>query len=299
MHRGDLQLAMANKCKELGVKLRLDSRSANVDFENATVELVSGEKIQGDVVLCTDGLWSKTREQFLGKPSPAVLTGDLAYRIVINAKDLTGPDAEELRKFITDSTVNFWVGPNTHVVAYTMRGGSLFNIVLLCPDDLPADVSRSSGDLEEMKALFANWDPILKKFLGQVKEVAKWKLMWLDGLPDWANASGTFLMAGDCCHPCCHISLRVQIHRLKMVLYSAPSSRTSARQTRRRNYQSSRRSIRSVGKSEERGLQGRLSSRDMTSILRMERSRLLGTSLWFRNWAKNCRASSLRDGRVR
>lgn len=194
-------MAMANKCKELGVKLRLDSRSANVDFENATVELVSGEKIQGDVVLCTDGLWSKTREQFLGKPSPAVLTGDLAYRIVINAKDLTGPDAEELRKFITDSTVNFWVGPNTHVVAYTMRGGSLFNIVLLCPDDLPADVSRSSGDLEEMKALFANWDPILKKFLGQVKEVAKWKLMWLDGLPDWANASGTFLMAGDCCHP--------------------------------------------------------------------------------------------------
>ena len=157
--------------------------------------------MKGDVVLCTDGLWSAIRSQFLGRPSPAILTGDLAYRIVINTSDLTGPDAPELRKFITDSTVNFWVGPGTHVVAYTMRAGSVYNIVLLCPDNLPENVSKADGDVEEMKALFEGWDPILRKFLNQVKQVAKWKLMWLDTLPEWANAKGTFLMAGDCCHP--------------------------------------------------------------------------------------------------
>jgi salicylate hydroxylase len=37
--------------------------------------------------------------------------------------------------------------------------------------------------------------------LGQVKSVAKWKLMWLDTLPEWANKEGTFIMMGDCCHP--------------------------------------------------------------------------------------------------
>ena len=106
-----------------------------------------------------------------------------------------------LKKFIDSETVNFWAGPLTHVVAYTMRAGSMYNIVLLCPDDLPDSVTKTAGDLEEMKRLFDGWDPILQKFLNQVKSVAKWKLMWLDTLPDWANALGTFVMAGDACHP--------------------------------------------------------------------------------------------------
>jgi len=69
--------------------------------------------------------------------------------------------------------------------------------VLLCQDDLPDIVTKTTGDLKEMKRLFDGWDPIRRKFLNQVKSVAKWKLMWLDTLPDWANALRTFVMAGD------------------------------------------------------------------------------------------------------
>jgi salicylate hydroxylase len=202
MHRVDLQRAMASRAKELGVTLRLNAKVSSIQFGSSpSITLESGEVIPGDVILCADGLWSQTRSQFLGRPSPAILTGDLAYRIVINTSDLHGPDAETLRAFIASTTVNFWVGPNTHVVAYTMRAGTVYNIVLLCPDDLPQDVTKTAGDLEEMKRLFDGWDPILRKFLDQVKEVAKWKLMWLDTLPDWANREGTFVMAGDACHP--------------------------------------------------------------------------------------------------
>lgn len=201
MHRVDLQQAMAHRCVELGVAVRLGAKVGKVDFKEAEVEIESGEKYKGDVIICTDGLWSSTRSQFLGKPSPAILTGDLAYRIVINTDDLHGPDAEELRNFVQSSTVNFWAGPNSHVVSYSLRAGKMLNIVLLCPDDLPEGVSKTEGDLEEMRALFEIWDPILKKFLAQVKSVAKWKLMWLDTLPNWTNKEGTFWMAGDCCHP--------------------------------------------------------------------------------------------------
>ena len=201
MHRVDLQRAMAARCDELGVVLKLSSKVVSVDFENAAVTIEGGEVVKGDVVLCTDGLWSSTRGQFLGRPSRAILTGDLAYRIVINTSDLSGPDAPELKKFIEDEMVNFWIGPETHVVAYTMRAGTVYNMVLLCPDNLPPSVTKTEGDLNEMKSLFHGWDPILRKFLDQVKGVAKWKLMWLDTLPEWANAKGTFLMAGDCCHP--------------------------------------------------------------------------------------------------
>ena len=192
---------MAERCRELGVTFRLAAKVVSVEFKTAEVTIEHGEKVKGDVVICADGLWSTTRSQFLGRESKAILTGDLAYRIVINTKDLTGPDAPELKEFIESSTVNFWAGPEKHVVAYTMRAGSVFNLALLCPDDLPSEVTKTEGDLEEMRKLFEGWDPLLQKFLNQVKSVAKWKLMWLDTLPEWANKEGTFIMMGDCCHP--------------------------------------------------------------------------------------------------
>ncbi|RDL32004.1 uncharacterized protein BP5553_09406 [Venustampulla echinocandica] len=201
LHRVDLQHAMVCRCEELGVILRLSSKVVSVDFANAEVTIESGENIQGDVVLCTDGLWSAARSQFLGKQSPPIPTGDLAYRISIDTSTMSGTDAPELKKFIEACHVNFWAGPRTHVASYSVRGGSVFNLGLLCPDDLPPSVAKQEGDLNEMKELFEGWDPILMKFLNQVKTVSKWKLMWLEPLPEWANKEGTFLMAGDCCHP--------------------------------------------------------------------------------------------------
>jgi salicylate hydroxylase len=78
----------------------------------------------------------------------------------------------------------------------------MYNLVFLCPDDLPKDVTKLEGDMDEMRARFEGWDPLVGRFLKQVKGVVhKWRLMWLDALPEWANKEGTFFMAGDCCHP--------------------------------------------------------------------------------------------------
>jgi salicylate hydroxylase len=172
-----------------------------VNFSTAVVTTQTGEVVQGDMVLCADGLWSDTRSQFLERDAKPYPTGDLAYRIVLHINDLSGPDADELRQFIKSQQVNFWIGPQTHVVAYAMRAGTLYNIVLLCPDTLPADVSKTTGDLDEMRTLFEGWDPLLRKFLNQVKKVEKWKLMYHSPLQKWCNPAGRFWMAGDACHP--------------------------------------------------------------------------------------------------
>ncbi len=202
LHRVDLQQALVGKCEALGVEIKLGARAVDVEFAEARVTLGDGGVVQGDVVLLADGLWSGIRPGFLGRPSPAVLTGDLAYRITLRADELEGEDAEELREFVRDATVDFWVGPRAHCVGYSVRGGEVYNLVFLCPDDLPKGVVKLEGDLEEMRERFAAWDPLLGKFLRQVKGgVHKWRLMWLDALPEWANEKGTFFMAGDCCHP--------------------------------------------------------------------------------------------------
>lgn len=47
-----------------------------------------------------------------------------------------------------------------HLVNYVLRGGDLFNMVLLVPDDIPGEslAPTVEGNVEEMCALFEGWD---------------------------------------------------------------------------------------------------------------------------------------------
>ncbi|RMZ86670.1 hypothetical protein DV736_g6103, partial [Chaetothyriales sp. CBS 134916] len=198
LHRADLQAVLVDHATELGVEIRLDSEVVDIDFAAATVTLKGGQSVHGDVLLAADGLWSRSRSLFMHKtilPNP---TGDLAWRIILNLEDLKDP---ELVEWVSKPTVNFWIGPYSHVVGYSVKGGKQFNLVLLSPDDLGTDSSRAEGNLNDMKKLFAAWDPTLMKFLNCVQSVDKWKLMHCPTLDHWTNDEGNFVMAGDACHP--------------------------------------------------------------------------------------------------
>ncbi|WYZ38989.1 hypothetical protein EsH8_III_000903 [Colletotrichum jinshuiense] len=210
LHRVELQRALVDRCTALGVEIRLSSRARSVDFDRAIITLAeddgetdsgSGSTVAGDVVVCADGMWSTTRAQFLDRPSPPALTGDLAFRIAIPIDSLKGPHKAELEAFIKSETVHFWVGPQSHGVSYTVKQGRMLNLGLLSPDNLPEGSTKVIGDVEEMRSLFSNWDPLLRKLLDQVESVHKWKLCWIEPLDQWASPEGTFFMAGDCCHP--------------------------------------------------------------------------------------------------
>lgn len=184
------------------MELRLGCRVEDIDFEGAGLTLENGEHLDADLLVAADGLWSKCRERFLvsqGKePDTPLSTGDLAYRIVLKTEDITDP---ELRKIVENPSVQFWIGPGSHCVAYSLRAGAMYNIVLLGPDDLPADVARQPASLDEMRKLFERWDPVLNRFLDQVKSVDKWKLMHRPELSNWVNERGNFVFLGDACHP--------------------------------------------------------------------------------------------------
>ncbi|KAF2765156.1 FAD/NAD(P)-binding domain-containing protein [Teratosphaeria nubilosa] len=201
LHRVDVQRALANRAKELSVQVRLGSRVADLDFEKPSVKIENGEELQADLIVAADGLWSKSRERFLalrGQLDEPLPTGDLAYRIVLKLDEVTDP---ELRDWISNPSCQFWIGPNAHVVAYSLRDGHMFNIVLLVPDNLPANVARQPGSLDEMRKIFNGWDPVLNRFLDQVKAVDKWKLMHRPELESWISDKSNFVFIGDSCHP--------------------------------------------------------------------------------------------------
>lgn len=157
LHRADLQRTMAGRLEQLGVDLRLGARVETVDIENASVILQNGDIVRGDVVLAADGLWSKMRNLLLPQPVCPEPTGDLAYRILLDASDIHD---KELNAWLARPGIHIWAGPGVHAVAYSIKGGRLLNLVLLVPDDLPTNVAKAEGDLGEMVELFEGWDPM-------------------------------------------------------------------------------------------------------------------------------------------
>ena len=200
IHRADLQRLLYERARELGVEVLLGTRLSSVKHDQARPEVLlgSGESLSCDLVVGADGLWSRCRETLLGRSDEPLPTGDLAYRIVLTVDQLDNP---KLREWVTNPAVHFWIGPHSHVVGYSMKSGNMYNIVLLCPDNLPNGIARESGSVDEMRALFENWDPILTQFLDCVKTVDKWKLMHRPEMERWTNDLGNFVLMGDACHP--------------------------------------------------------------------------------------------------
>ncbi|KAF7121950.1 hypothetical protein CNMCM5793_009504 [Aspergillus hiratsukae] len=198
LHRVDLQQALYACAKELGIAFHLNERVDSIDFDTTTVRTLAGNEYTGDLIIAADGLWSRCRECFLGKKDAPLPTGDLAYRIVLTADQISDP---ELRAWVENPECHFWIGPGAHAVAYSLRNGQMFNIVLLVPDNLPPGVSRQSGSVEEMRKLFEGWDPVLNRFLSYVDSVDKWKLMHHAEMESWVNNKSNLVFLGDACHP--------------------------------------------------------------------------------------------------
>ncbi|KAK6382105.1 hypothetical protein LTS17_003990 [Exophiala oligosperma] len=173
-HRANLHKVLLERAVELGADIKVQSRVVDVrisssdnngDSDNAataTVILDSGIEYVADLVIGADGINSCLREVLLSRADPPTPTGDLAYRLLIPTEHmLTDP---ELRPFVTNPQVNYWLGPDAHAVNYVLRGGKLLNMVLLVPDDMPVGGANTlEGNVEEMRALFKDWDPRIPK----------------------------------------------------------------------------------------------------------------------------------------
>ncbi|KAG9203662.1 hypothetical protein G6514_002680 [Epicoccum nigrum] len=205
-HRAELHAVLLRRAEELGARLSTGKRVVDVQCsshgEEASVAVAvcaDGTRYGAHLVVGADGVHSQCRELLLGRKDPPLLTGDLAYRLLLD----TAPMREdpELKCFIDDPQVNYWMGPDAHAVTYLLRAGTLLNMVLLVPDDMPAGATTLAGNVREMRALYRAWDPLIPKLLSLCTQVSKWRLtMRPQPEPSWSHPSASFTLLGDAAH---------------------------------------------------------------------------------------------------
>jgi salicylate hydroxylase len=117
-HRADLHAVLLARAVELGAAVHTNSEVANIEFDvesNTARVFITGQAPQvAHLVVGADGINSRCREILLGRPEPPHRTGDMAYRILLDAKDIRGTGDVELTKYLDEKAVNYWYGPGAH-----------------------------------------------------------------------------------------------------------------------------------------------------------------------------------------
>ncbi len=179
IHRADLLDLLADAALAAGVHVHFDSRVAPEDPRMA------------DVVIAADGVRSAFRSALVPGIAPE-FTGQVAWRALVPAGLV--PEVLDPRR------TALFMGRGRHVVAYTLRNASVWNLVAVeeCADW--TDESWTAPALpDEMRAGFAGWCAPVARLLDAVDGGHRWGLFAHGALPRWHD-DGTALL-GDACHP--------------------------------------------------------------------------------------------------
>jgi len=215
-HRGEMHMMVYHYAKDsLGIEIRTGSRVDKYfeDEEGAGVELARGERITGHVVIGSDGVRSKAREQVLGYFDKPRSSGYAVFRAHFMAYDMLDDD---LTKEFVDygDTFTGWAGPHVHFLFLSSKGGkeaSWFlthkvrsRIYVLIQDDEDIDESWSfPGKVEDALEVVKDYDPICAALIKKTPPGAliDYKLVYRDPLPTWISQNGRTALLGDAAHP--------------------------------------------------------------------------------------------------
>ncbi|KAF4547199.1 FAD-binding domain-containing protein 11 [Elsinoe fawcettii] len=176
-HREDLHCLLLGKALGLGVHVRSSCRVVRIGSSmdsTTTIVLSSGDIIEADVIIGADGIGSQVRAFVAGEDVDPCGTGDMGYRVLLSRSAVelraAGEPAHVLQPILDmPSEAWAWLGPDRHVMLYPLRKGTLYNLVVLCPDTLSAGTHRSTDSVEELRSQIKGWDPALQALVGSIE----------------------------------------------------------------------------------------------------------------------------------
>ncbi len=188
IHRADLIQALAETARDLGVKIRLLQKVANVTGgKRVTTQLANGDHCESDLVIGADGLHSVMRPK-LNPATPPFFTNQVAWRAVI-PNHIGHPDEAHIH-----------MGPGRHMVTYPLRGGAELNIVAVEERKTWADEGWSHhDDVANLRRAFSSFGAEAQRILADVDRPGLWGLFRHPVAENWFGDGRALL--GDAAHP--------------------------------------------------------------------------------------------------
>ncbi|KAK4170998.1 6-hydroxynicotinate 3-monooxygenase [Triangularia setosa] len=202
-HRGDYHDIFLKWVRERDIPIRMGCDVVSyADFSPApSLALATGEILTADLIVACDGIKSLARHLVLGARDDPVSSGYACFRAYFEPSPEMKADPA-CNTFLGEESVNFWIGPDTHVVQNTLRGGKEFNWILTHKDD--GDIPESwfqPGDMDEVRRLAADIDPNIRYAIMSTEKCLDWKICYRKPLLTWVSPeSHRIVLLGDSCH---------------------------------------------------------------------------------------------------
>ena len=194
IHRRDLHGALLDACRALPERVSLETSSGLQSFTQeggrVRAHLEDGREVEGDLLICADGLRSVGRQQIIGDGEPRV-SGHVAHRGVVPM------DAVTDTRFVDDMVI--WVGPGLHLVQYRLRGGTVLNNVCVIESEEYKQGREPWGGMDEVERFFSATIPYVRESLRFISHERRWAMCDRDPKPGWTQGHVTLL--GDAAHP--------------------------------------------------------------------------------------------------
>lgn len=193
-HRADLQGALLRTLQRFpSIKLITGAEICGAEFTGSGVMVEIREqggtrRVEGDLLVAADGVWSKLRE-LVGGPA-SHFTGYIAYRAILTHSS---------HGALSPGVVNAFLSPGFHLVAYPLRGGAATNLVAVTRG---AEIARGWSNTVDTDHLLKKMEGAAPALLDLIRDSGRWTAWPIyaaaEGGP-WVDRQGLVLI-GDAAH---------------------------------------------------------------------------------------------------
>ena len=188
IHRAHLQRSLVQGWGTRGLHLGNALVGLRVEGDVNVLSFADGSVVTAGLVIGADGIRSRVR-RWVSDTEP-VYSGTSGFRGLVPRSaipDFPDPDA-----------VQFWMGPDAHLLHYAVGDTINFLAVLEGPGKWEADGSVGPAADGELVAAFRDWHPAVRRMVAAVPQSPRWGLFALPPLHRWAK--GRVVLLGDAAH---------------------------------------------------------------------------------------------------
>ncbi|MEQ3553945.1 FAD-dependent monooxygenase [Pseudonocardia nematodicida] len=188
IHRANLQRALVAAWGADDLHLGRELVGLRTQGERTELTFADGSTVSAGLVVGADGIRSRVRRWITGVGP--VYSGTSGFRGLVPRSavpDLPDPDA-----------LQFWMGPNAHVLHYAVGDTINFLAVVEGPPSWDSAGSVRPAADGELAAVLRDWHPAVRQLVEAVPQSPRWGLFGLPPLNRWSERGVVLL--GDAAH---------------------------------------------------------------------------------------------------